>query len=57
MQKIITRKVRESLQESLRLAANSARDQGLLLFETLPEIILEVPKDKTHGNFASNLAW
>ncbi|WP_132015978.1 arginine--tRNA ligase [Hydrogenispora ethanolica] len=56
MEKIITRRVRESLREGLRQAAMSAREQGQLQFEALPEIVLEVPKEKSHGSFASNLA-
>jgi arginyl-tRNA synthetase len=56
MAEIITRLVRQSLQESLTAAAEKARVAGELVFEALPEIILEVPKDKGHGNFAANLA-
>jgi arginyl-tRNA synthetase len=56
MDRIIIRRVRESLRESLIEAAARARDNGKLAFTELPEIILEIPKDKTHGNFASNLA-
>ncbi len=56
MEKIITRRVRESLCEGLRQAALAAKERGLLEFEALPEIVLEVPKEKSHGSFASNLA-
>ena len=56
MEKIITRRVKENLRETLKQAAMRARDNGQLSFTQLPEVILEVPKDKSHGNFASNLA-
>ena len=56
METIITRKVKESLIELLAEAANSAQTGGQLTFEVLPQIMLEVPKDKSHGNFSSNLA-
>lgn len=56
METIITRKVKASLQNLLTKAALRGREEGKLAFDTLPEINLEVPKDKAHGNFASNLA-
>ncbi len=56
MEKIITRKVKESLKNALEQAAFRAREEGKLAFEELPPVILEVPKDKSHGNFASNMA-
>jgi arginyl-tRNA synthetase len=56
MQQIVTRRVRESLKDALRQAAEAARAGAALSFESLPEIGLEVPKEKSHGNFASNLA-
>lgn len=56
METIITRKVKASLQNLLTEAALQGREEGKLAFDTLPEINLEIPKDKAHGNFASNLA-
>jgi arginyl-tRNA synthetase len=56
MEKIITRRVKESLRSALEQSAMRAREAGKLAFDVLPEIILEVPKDKSHGNFASNIA-
>ncbi|MGE5581361.1 MAG: arginine--tRNA ligase [Bacillota bacterium] len=56
MEKIVTRRVKESLREGLREAALKARSSGKLFFDDLPAVNLEVPKDKSHGNFASNLA-
>lgn len=56
MENIITRKVKTSISDSLRQAAVKARETGELSYDALPDINLEVPKDKSHGNFAANLA-
>jgi len=56
MGEIITGKVKRSLTELLRTGAEKARDSGTLSYAELPAIMLEVPKDKNHGNFSSNLA-
>lgn len=56
METIVARKVKGSLQNLLKEAALKGKEQGWLAFDTLPEINLEIPKDKAHGNFASNLA-
>jgi arginyl-tRNA synthetase len=56
METIISRKVKESLRDTLEQAAIQARDCGKLSFTQLPEVNLEVPKDKSHGSFASNIA-
>lgn len=56
METIIARKVKVSLQSLLKGAASKAKKLGQLSFDTLPEVSLEVPKEKAHGNFASNLA-
>jgi arginyl-tRNA synthetase len=56
LEKIITRRVKESLRQVLTEAVLRARDAGKISVADLPEINLEVPKDKSHGNFASNIA-
>jgi arginyl-tRNA synthetase len=56
MEKIVTRKVKKSLADGLTAAVNQAKSRGQLDFGELPEIMLEVPKDKSHGNFSTNLA-
>lgn len=56
MEKIVTRKVKESLTDTLVYALQKCREQGLLAITGSPEIILEVPKDKAHGSYATNLA-
>jgi arginyl-tRNA synthetase len=40
----------------LNKAVNSCIDRGLIETGTLPPIELEVPKDMTHGDYASNVA-
>ncbi len=56
METIIARKVKESLQILLKEAALKAEKIGQLTFDVLPEINLEIPKEKAHGSFATNLA-
>ncbi|MFC4306887.1 arginine--tRNA ligase [Cohnella boryungensis] len=50
--------VLEQLQESVKQAlAEAALEAGLVTSkEQLPSIVLEVPKDKSHGDLATNLA-
>lgn len=56
MEQMITRKIKENLRDLLSQAVETARRNGQLTFDELPQIMLEVPKDKNHGNFSSNLA-
>jgi arginyl-tRNA synthetase len=56
METLITVKVQKALKQVLREAVTAAGRAGLLTYEQLPEINLEVPKEKVHGNFSSNLA-
>ncbi|MHB9093600.1 MAG: arginine--tRNA ligase, partial [Eubacteriales bacterium] len=37
-------------------AAESAKNAGTLNYEGLPEFVLEVPREKEHGDFATNIA-
>ena len=48
--------VTENLRAALANAAESAKAKGKINYETLPAFVLEVPKDKSHGDFASNMA-
>lgn len=56
MPNIVTRKIKDSLRDALVKALLNSRDQGRLAACDPPEIILEVPKDKANGNYATNLA-
>lgn len=52
----ITFELKQKLAAALQQAAERARAAGELTFEKLPEIELELPKEKEHGDLASNLA-
>ncbi|GAW93773.1 arginine--tRNA ligase [Calderihabitans maritimus] len=49
-------KIKQNITEQLRKSALSARQEGEINFVSLPEFTLEVPREKTHGDFATNLA-
>lgn len=44
------------LKTMLENAALKAGEMGELNFETLPDFVIEMPKDRTHGDFATNIA-
>ena len=48
--------MKQSLTAALREAAQKGREQGAFSYETLPDFVLEIPRDKNHGDFAANLA-
>ncbi len=48
--------VTENLRAALANAAENAKAKGKINYEELPSFVLEVPKDKSHGDFASNIA-
>ncbi|KUK11155.1 MAG: Arginine--tRNA ligase [Clostridia bacterium 41_269] len=48
--------IQKEIEERLKEAVLKAKDEGDLNFEELPFFIVEVPKEKGHGDFASNLA-
>lgn len=52
----LTFELKQKLAAALQQAAERARAAGELTFEKLPEIELELPKEKEHGDLASNLA-
>jgi arginyl-tRNA synthetase len=56
METMITFKVQQTLKQLLLQAVTAAGRAGVFTYEQLPEISLETPKDKEHGNFSSNLA-
>ncbi|MFZ7121516.1 MAG: arginine--tRNA ligase [Eubacteriaceae bacterium] len=49
-------KIIESLKESIRKSLKKCVDEGVFNLDCVPEIIIEVPKDKTHGEFSTNIA-
>ncbi|MEW6662740.1 MAG: arginine--tRNA ligase [Bacillota bacterium] len=53
----IVAKIKEQIFFALTQAAERARDAGDLFYEQqLPNFVVEVPREKTHGDFATNLA-
>lgn len=49
-------KQKEKLAELIKEALINAKSSGELSFEEIPEIELEIPREKQHGDFASNIA-
>ncbi len=52
----VLQNIEQSLVEAVRTAALDARESGAIGFEKLPEFMLEVPREKAHGDYAVNLA-
>ena len=48
--------VKNNIVNAIEQAAQKARDEGKLGFDTLPAFVLEVPREKEHGDFATNIA-
>jgi len=46
----------ENLRTEINAALEQAKAQGKFDFETVPNFVIEVPKEKTHGDFACNVA-
>lgn len=49
-------KIRDRIAQRIREAADAARSEGQLGFEQLPPFVLEVPRERNHGDLAANLA-
>lgn len=50
------KKTKENIHEMLTAAAWAAKEKGELNFESVPDFVVEIPRDKTHGDFAANIA-
>ena len=48
--------IKEQLAEVISDALKIAKTNGTLALETLPEVILEMPKNRTHGDWATGVA-
>jgi len=44
------------LKEVIIDSLETCREQGLLNFKQLPDFVIEVPREKGHGDFACNIA-
>ena len=49
-------KLREGLKNAVSTALEKSKQEGLIEFETLPDFVIEVPRDEGHGDFACNAA-
>lgn len=47
---------RQELRKDLTQAAEAARAAGEISFETVPDFVIERPREKAHGDFAANMA-
>ncbi|MGE5389963.1 MAG: arginine--tRNA ligase [Deltaproteobacteria bacterium] len=48
--------IRDSIKTVITSALEEAREAGKLTFQSLPEYVIEVPREKGHGDFACNVA-
>ncbi|WP_418791156.1 arginine--tRNA ligase [Phosphitispora sp. TUW77] len=48
--------VKNNIIKVIEQSAQKARDEGKLNFDSLPAFVLEVPREKEHGDFATNIA-
>ena len=46
----------EKISQSLTEALEKAKNEGKIDYETIPDFVVEVPREKTHGDFATNVA-
>ncbi|QGG47075.1 arginine--tRNA ligase [Heliorestis convoluta] len=49
-------KIRQQIREGLQEALQKAQQAGEINFQNIPDIALEVPREKQHGHFATNIA-
>ena len=52
----IVARIQEEIKGYIETAAYKAREKGKLSFDNLPDFVVEVPREKDHGDFASNIA-
>lgn len=50
------KKTKENIYDMLTEAAFAAKANGDLNIETVSDFVVEIPRDKTHGDFAANIA-
>lgn len=52
----IVENVKDQIRNEIKEALKRLKEKGLLDFESLPDFVLEVPREKSHGDFAANIA-
>lgn len=53
---MLVEKVKDQIINSINGALNEAKELNIIEFAQLPEYVLEVPREKDHGDFATNVA-
>src|SRR5690554_5191571 len=48
--------IEKNIMAGIKNALLKAKEQGRINFERIPDFILEVPREKSHGDFATNIA-
>lgn len=48
--------IEKNIMMGIKNALLKAKEQGQISFEKIPDFILEVPREKSHGDFATNIA-
>jgi arginyl-tRNA synthetase len=53
---VIIFRIRRTIQDAIKTAIRQGKKDGFFLMETPEEVTIETPKDRLHGNFATNAA-
>lgn len=48
--------LQNTIKESIKDGLHRAKEEGAITFQEVPDFILEVPREKSHGDFATNIA-
>ena len=48
--------IKKDITERVKNALTLAKSGGELSFEEIPEFVIEIPRDPSHGDFAANVA-
>lgn len=54
--KIVVNEIREKIRQAVKSAILTAQENGEIAVDALPEIHLEIPREKAHGDYATNAA-
>lgn len=52
----LVEQVTDQLRSEISQGITQAKEAGRINFEQMPAFVIEVPKDKSHGDFATNAA-
>lgn len=52
----VAEKVKLNIINAIKEAVETAKEKGIINYDILPEFVLEVPREKEHGDFATNIA-